>query len=340
MSLHGSAFSNMSVGNPREAEANRQRSEKALKACELYYVEHLSQKEIAKQLKISPASVSRLLRYGRDVGLVRVSICPPNHLQRARQLRTMLGKYGVRDIVVAGTARKHVGCAAAAYFETHGASGDIVVLDGGLTVGAFVDAFPTGVFRAMTLVPICADPPGYDASACELAARLSTKFSEPTRKSIPQYRGRERLDKIYSEVVAIAHAARFVFLGTGPWRPGFTAMEFIEYLGLDPRKVRQRKRHIVALCGYCAIDRDGRHVPLKPVDEKMPRSLQFEDLRALAQSDKCWVILLAHSDEKRDAVLSVMKARLCNTLIIDEELANALAETQGDNPESPSTLRQ
>jgi DNA-binding transcriptional regulator LsrR (DeoR family) len=50
---------------------------KALRACELYYVDHFSQKEIATELGVSAATVSRLLQQARDRGFVRVSICPP-----------------------------------------------------------------------------------------------------------------------------------------------------------------------------------------------------------------------------------------------------------------------
>ena len=58
----------------------------ALKVATLYYRDGFNQQEIASELGISRATVSRLLQYGRDKGLVTIKIHNP--LAPLHQLQT------------------------------------------------------------------------------------------------------------------------------------------------------------------------------------------------------------------------------------------------------------
>src|SRR5262245_12695208 len=92
---------------------------------ELYYRQGQSQKDVAKALDVSPATVSRLLKRAVDEGLVRVEL----DLPRTQELENGLVKrFGLREAIVVaaggrGDTREELGVAAAAYFEkvvTHG----------------------------------------------------------------------------------------------------------------------------------------------------------------------------------------------------------------------------
>ena len=69
----------------------------AIEACEAYYLHGKSQKEIAQSLRVSTATVSRLLRYARDTGVVRVTIHPPRDVILAREVLKVLANTTARS---------------------------------------------------------------------------------------------------------------------------------------------------------------------------------------------------------------------------------------------------
>lgn len=109
----------------------------ALKVATLYYRDGFNQQEIASELNISRATVSRLLQYGRDKGLVTIKIHNP--LAPLHQLQAdLLNKYPSlkQAIIVPGKddPLKAVGQAGAHYIEKIVKNGDIIGLGWGKTV--------------------------------------------------------------------------------------------------------------------------------------------------------------------------------------------------------------
>ncbi|WP_283621440.1 sugar-binding transcriptional regulator [Limosilactobacillus avium] len=109
----------------------------ALKVATLYYREGYNQQDIATELNISRATVSRLLQFGRDQGLVTIKINNP--LAPLDQLRTrLLEKYPTlkKVIIVPGKDNplEEVGTAAARYLEEIVKDNDILGLGWGRTL--------------------------------------------------------------------------------------------------------------------------------------------------------------------------------------------------------------
>lgn len=53
------------------------RTRDALRAAHLYYVQELTMEDIATEMRISRSSISRLLAYAREIGLVEITVHPP-----------------------------------------------------------------------------------------------------------------------------------------------------------------------------------------------------------------------------------------------------------------------
>ncbi|QDU87471.1 Sorbitol operon regulator [Pirellulimonas nuda] len=309
----------------RSTESSNDRTRAALTACELYYGKNLPQKEVARQLGVSPATVSRLLQSARDEGIVRITIHPPQDIALAQQLVERFGPQGVRHASAAGEGQASVGQSAARYFEATVEPGATVVLDGGRTVEQFVDALPSGGVAGLTIIPIATDPPSYSVSAYELMTRLAARFDRAIKQKLP-YSLHRQLDPIYEEGRQAARQADFVMLGCGPWASGYTAQEFLYHLGYDPPEVGRRHPQVVGACAYQPLSADGQPVYAPEVHDTMRHALLIEDLRELSEDADRSICLLASGAAKRDTVLGVIAARMCNCLFVDVELARALLD--------------
>jgi DNA-binding transcriptional regulator LsrR (DeoR family) len=245
------------------------------------------------------------------------------------ELEHRVAGFGVRRVEVVGCAHS-VGHAAARFFEREAKSGQTLVLDGGKTVGAFVEALASHAFERMTIIPICADPASCEIAAYELVTRVAVKYPiAGTCEKLPYWHG-PHLDEIHDRIRRRARKADFVILGAGPWQRHYTALDFVKHLGLDSEAIYAKYRgRVCGVVGYCAVARDGHHVTLKEIDERLPRSLDFDDLKRMAESNRCRCILVAAGARKVEAVTAVLAARVVNTLILDRRLATCLLTRLG-----------
>jgi len=303
------------------------RIEQAIRVCELYFGQDLPQKQIAQRLAMSTASVCRLLRYARQEGLVKFTISPPLNRGDISDLERDLEEFGIHKIIVAGKTVNSVAEATARYFEDSNSSGSTVVLDGGWTVSCFVDSLTPGMFERMTLVPICADPPSYAVAAQDSVSRLALKYPEKVTCAKQPHLSSKLLAPLHKKIQRRARHANFIVLGVGPWEKGFTAYEFAKCLGLQPRSLHASYPSVVGLCGYCPLDSEGSLIRIRELENKMPRALTFLDIQRMSKSSCCQVVIAAASERKIAVLLAAIKARLCNTLIVDEALGSALVKT-------------
>jgi len=104
----------------------------------LYYVEQLSQQEIADRMRLSRVKVTRLLQRARDENIVEVRIADASVPCLATE-RQLVERFGLRDAVVvpadeSGRLRQHLGQAAAVYLERILQDGDVLGIGSGATV--------------------------------------------------------------------------------------------------------------------------------------------------------------------------------------------------------------
>jgi DNA-binding transcriptional regulator LsrR (DeoR family) len=293
-----------------------------LQVADLFYLQAVSQKQIADRLGVHPSTVSRLLAEARSRGLVHFTLCPPLDLDLARQLREHLDGSTVREALVSPPGRTAVAMSAARYFEqVVGRSNMTIVLDGGFTVRDFVDGLKPGLYQRVTIAPIASDPPSYDVGAYELMTRLSIKYPVHVCCLKPPLRLDPVLQADHEAVRRAAADADVVVLGAGPLLPRFSALEFMRHLGLDLDHIRSAYTRIACLSGYYPMDEHGRPVRMPELEDRLPRTLRFDDLKAMAGGGRCRSILMAAGAEKARAVAGVIEAGLCNTLLADRDLA-------------------
>jgi DNA-binding transcriptional regulator LsrR (DeoR family) len=278
---------------------------------------------VAKQLGMAPSTVTRRKEKALRCRILRVSYHPPRKQELESDLLTVLKPYKVREIVVCA---RDVGVAAARYYSSLVEDGHTLVLDGGITVSSFVSALGSATLPlSLRVIPLCADPPSYVVSAYECMTRLATFFPGAVMcEKLPHILSPE-LDNDHRRIRRLADKADAVVLGCGPWKRGFTANKFFRNLGIPPGRIRADYPRITCVCGYCALDDQGNHVPWPAgIGKLLPRSLDFEGIVSLSASDGARVILLAETAKKGPAVYHSIKAGMANVLIADEGLAVSL----------------
>ena len=80
--------------------ATTNKTQTALEICHLYYEDGLSQNEIAEKLKISRPTISRLLTFAKENGLVQIKVMYPKQDLSLLQIQ-LKKKYQLKEVLVA-----------------------------------------------------------------------------------------------------------------------------------------------------------------------------------------------------------------------------------------------
>ncbi len=114
----------------------------------MYYEQDMRQSDIAKQLGLSQATISRLFNRARQEGIVRITVSTPPGVYAELEER-LIKTYGLHDAIVVDCFReddeelimRDIGAAAAYYIETTVKAGEIIGLSSWSgTLLALVDA--------------------------------------------------------------------------------------------------------------------------------------------------------------------------------------------------------
>ncbi len=70
------------------------------KCCKLYYEETMTQQKISEKLGVSRVSVSRMLRMGKELGIVKVQVVSPDTLTYNHLSQKIEALYGLKEVIV------------------------------------------------------------------------------------------------------------------------------------------------------------------------------------------------------------------------------------------------
>jgi DNA-binding transcriptional regulator LsrR (DeoR family) len=315
----------------------------AVQCLELYYRQGRSQKDIARLLGVSAATVSRLLKRAYDDGLVRVEL----NLPRTPALETALvQRYGLRDAVVVpaggrADVREELGVAAAAYFEKVAHDGMRVGLSCGSTLYQTVRALRERRLKDLVLYPLSGESTlkQVDISPNTLVGMAAAKYRPhvtayalpvqhvPSPRQLLRERRRLLRDPEVRRVYAGAQDVDVALAGVGvigEGTPGFCALA--ESYGVSVTRLRQLG--VVGEINYQPFDADGRIVERPELRALVQRVLAVDGprLQALSRREDRWVIAVAGGLDKREAVRAALDGRFMNVLVTDQDVAGALVE--------------
>jgi len=307
------------------------------KVSALYYLRHHTQQEIARRLRVSRPTVSRLLREARDLGFVQITVASPPGLHLDLETR-IEDRYGLESVhVVEGGAgqsadvmRRQLGAAAAKYLARAVRPGETIGLAWGTTLSAMVDAMVPMATANTRVVQILGgvgapDAPEYGA---ELVRRLARQLEAqavllPAPGIVATAAVRDVLskDKHVRAALDELDALDIVFVGLGSLASN-TVLNDGHTLSRQARKELQTRRAVgdIALRFF-----DDRGAPvLTGLDDRM-LGITTEQLRKVER-----VVAVAGGSDKFDAIVAALQAKIVDVLITDRITAEALARHARD----------
>jgi DNA-binding transcriptional regulator LsrR (DeoR family) len=300
--------------------------EQLLIAANLYYVEAMTQEEVAGKLGLSRVAVTRMLKKARDEGLVQITIKRP--LPELYRLSLDLErKYHLKAAVVAPgrEGRKEsedaVGMAGANLLDRLISPGCRIGVAWSATVSAILPYVRKPSAKPSRINELAGTYLGkgipYGVS-WQLAEKLGVSVeSIPMPVLVRDGVVKEMMIQEPAIGAALKNAAEvdFAFVGLGNisrassiWRSGYIGEEQLEELSAKGAVGDVLMRY---------YDAAGRYIPMSFEDKTI--SLEWEKIRALP-----FVVAMAFGPEKLDAIAGALAGRIIHGLVTDRWTAEAL----------------
>jgi len=212
----------------------------------LYYVEELTQTQIAAQLRLSTAKVNRIIQQARKQGLIDITIRTP--FQHLFELESRLkAVFHLKDAIVIPTIPEGatltsypLGRATATYLLEHLRDGDIIAIGPGASVHAAVEAIEAPRDFDVTVVPLVGAVQSQVMTdvnylAVRLAAQLGGKAYQlhaPAFVETREHRESLVMMRPVKEILDIARQAKVALLGVGILDKAES--RFVQFTALSP----------------------------------------------------------------------------------------------------------
>lgn len=313
--------------------------ERLAQAAFWYYVQDLSQDEVARRLGTSRSNVSRLLASARDQGVVRFEIAYPIRRELALEdrLRTRFAINGLHDVIVMTSAIEEstpadaqagllaVARSAADWLQNNLRDGQTLGLFWGGTIKTMVDVahFDRKIdAHVIQLAGEWSNDPRQSGHNLvrDLAAKLGgryTYFNAPAVAVDKQAADSLLAGPHVSNALATARGADVAIVGVGAFLADTTRI-FLDLAHATPEEIAEAEtKNVVGQLAGRFFDHDGRQVDLA-----LHRRLVSLDLDEVRQVKL--IVAIASGQGKQAAVRGALRGGLVDVLICDTTLAAAL----------------
>lgn len=301
------------------------------RAAWLYYIEQLTQGQIADKLGVSRSTVIRLLQKARQSGLVTISLGVSDEtFEVERDLEAAFGLKSARIVPEAEdgeTQRRWLGQIAAGTLQEMAHDNSILAVSWGRTLRAMADALQGEVsVHGMSTVALIGGLHNADhgTNPYEVAEIVGRFFAAPARALYaPVYvRNAETAAGLVSDpginaTLDMARRASLVVFSVGSLTEEATMVQQ-GYVNPTEKDFLHRKGAVADIaCRW--IDAAGAPVELPPTIQ--PIGIHLADLRNIPQR-----LLVAGGESKRAAILAGLRGGYATHLITDEGVARWLMQ--------------
>ena len=304
------------------------------KVARLYYERGVRQAEIAKQLDLSQATVSRLLKRAEEEQIVRISVSVP-HSTYTELEDSLQAAYGLKQAIVVDTIEdeeqilRDLGAAAAYYVETTLKDGEVIGISSwSATLLAMVDAMhplPRSISAQVVQILGSVGNPAAETHAAHLTRRMaSLTRGEATFLPTPGVTGSAEAARIYIEdpfvrpAIAQFEHVTLALVGIGTVEPSKLLTSSGNIFNAEELDLLRNSGGVGDIC-LRFFDQDG--VPVQtPLNDRVI-GMRLEQLQKVARS-----VGIAGGQRKRHAIRGALAGRWINVLITDRRTAEALVE--------------
>ncbi len=301
----------------------------------LYYESDMRQSEIAKQLELSQATVSRLLSRSKEEGIIRISINLPNGVYTEIE-ESLVKKYGLRDAIVVDSPDNNemlilrdLGAAAAFYLESAIRPNEIIGISSwSATLLALVDAlFPLPKKAGVKVVQILGGVgnPAAETHATRLTSRMAQLVNGdavylPVAGILATEAARDVLmaDEVSLQAIRLFDQVTTALVGIGAIEPSpLLALSGNIFSPQELNLLREQKAVGDILLRF--FDKDGNLAETGL--EKRVISMTLEQLKKVPRA-----IGVAGGSRKYAAILGALRGHWINMLVTDHFTAARLAK--------------
>ncbi|MDF2829586.1 MAG: transcriptional regulator with sigma factor-related N-terminal domain [Mycobacterium sp.] len=296
----------------------------ALRAATLYYLDGLTQAEIAAKLGVSRPTAGRLIARAKANGLVRIEVVVPPTLKddlHAEEERLLEDRFGITEAVVTG----HLGRASAALLMRRLAHDDVLGFTWGPEQVAAVSALSPGVASCRVVVQLdgAMSTASYQTGMEFILSRSADMLrADAMRLPAPLYADPStvvslRSDSVISRTLDAGRRADTMLFGVGSVSTSTTLFEgsFLDVRMLDDLVARGAVGEI----GGRFFDADGAPVETELAHRAV--SVPLEDVRACSKT-----ILVCSGPEKYVATLAALRGGMAKLLVCEFDCARWLLE--------------
>lgn len=303
-----------------------------------YYVEKLTQSEIAKRLDLSVPKVNRLLLQARELGYIEFVIRTP--VQHLFELENRLkAVFGLQEAIVissegntSNSIMNAVGNAAANFLLEHIHDGDIIAITPGTTVRAVIQSLDAQRQYKVEIVPILGSIQGELESdlnylSIVMGDRLggkSHKLHAPAFVESKEHCEILRSIEPVKKILDIGRQANIALLGIGSLDP--ETSRFVQFTALSAEEMRD----IIDGCGGVGeigafvYNSDGQPCGKAFADRVI--GLNLDEVRRIP-----FRIGVAASAEKAWPIYGALRGGYLHALITDEAAAQGVLEIFAKN---------
>lgn len=300
----------------------------------LHYEEERLQSEIAKELGLSTAKVNRLIKQGRELGMVQITIKSPLmrffDLERQISKRWNLKKCLVVPAVTGSTQAtlNEVGKGAATLLQDAIRDGDTIAISGGKTLSVMIENMSVGSEYDVAVVPMTGGVQGQHYTdvnhiATELADKLSGRarlIHAPLHADSENERDLVMSVKSVREVMNQARNADVAVVGIGAVVGADSTYYIAHPVSEDERQRLYQSGVRSEFLGHL-IQQDG----------SLSGNTYNSRLVALPPQELAHIpvtIAIASGVEKVEPVAAALNGGYFNSLVTDEHTATALLKEE------------
>ena len=300
-----------------------------MKIAWLYYMENMTQQQIADKLVISRMKVIKFLNQAKAEGIVQFKINRDVE-NRSRIEKELIDKYDLKDVFIIPTVERtslndSLAKAAAQYIEENSNPGDYINIGYGDTVSKTVSHLICAVDKPISFVSLSGGVSFYTSSIINGAHKRISEVATPKIYVIPApliasstALAKDLLkEPSIKDILEMSQLASMSVVGIGAATNTATVFKY-NIIKPSDLVLLQMQGAVGDILSYF-YDKEGNIIKTEILDRLISSDINmFKKIKT--------VIGVAGGNEKIDAIKGAMLGKFVNVLVTDEDTAQALLD--------------